>query len=249
MMFHWVIAIAASVGVAQNGRAVAITFDDLPAAGASNPDEVGALTTDVIRALNTSILTALSAHHVPATAFVNERGIAAHPDAAARRRILAQWTAAGMDLGNHTYSHADLDRVSVEEFQREIEKGEATIERLMREAGKKLAYSRFPMNHTGGTREKRDAIGGYLAGRGYQTAISTIENEDFEFERAFRAMLASRDAGAANRLRAAYLQYTASEIDYYAALHRQVFGRETAHVMVLHANRLNAEVLDHILRL
>jgi peptidoglycan/xylan/chitin deacetylase (PgdA/CDA1 family) len=252
MNLGWAVAIAGTVGLAQaapRDRAVAITIDDLPAAGAKNPDEDPALTTDVIREINTSMLAALGAHHVPATAFVNERGIAAYPDALARRRILAQWTAAGMDLGNHTYSHADVDGVSLEEFEREIERGEATVRRLMREAGKKLTYFRFPMNHTGGIAARREAIAEYLARRGYKTAASTIENEDYEFERAFRLMLATHDVSAAKKLRADYLQYTAAEIDYYAALHRQIFGRETAHVMLLHANRLNAELIGDILRM
>src|SRR6266404_6398737 len=252
MSLLWALAIVCTVEGSQaapTDRIVAITFDDLPAAGAKNPDEDAAMTTDVIRAINTSILRVLSAHHVPATAFVNERGIAEYPDASARRQVLAEWTAAGMDLGNHTYSHADLDGVPVEEFETEIEKGEASIQPLMREAGKKLVYFRFPMNHTGGVPAKREAIARFLAGRGYKAAISTIENEDYEFERAFRVMLTRGDTGKAKRLRAEYLRYTASEIEYYAALHRQVFGRETAHVMLLHANRLNAELLDDVLRL
>jgi hypothetical protein len=40
-----------------------------------------------------------------------------------------------------------------------------------------------------------------------------------------------------------------TEIDYYAVLHRQVFGREIPQVMLLHANRLNAAVLEDVLRL
>jgi hypothetical protein len=38
-----------------------------------------------------------------------------------------------------------------------------------------------------------------------------------------------------------------TEIDYYAVLHRQVFGREIPQVMLLHANRLNAAVLEDVL--
>ena len=57
------------------------------------------------------------------------------------------------------------------------------------------------------------------------------------------------DEQTAAKLRAAYLQYTAAEIDYYGALHRQLFGRPTAQVMLLHVNRLNAELLDDILRM
>ncbi len=37
------------------------------------------------------------------------------------------------------------------------------------------------------------------------------------------------------------------EIDYYAALNRQVLGYEPPEVMLLHANRLNAETINAIL--
>jgi peptidoglycan/xylan/chitin deacetylase (PgdA/CDA1 family) len=230
-------------------RKVAITFDDLPAAGSRNPDEDPSLTTAGIDALSSSILAALAAHRAPATAFVNERGVAGYPDAAARRAILARWTAAGMELGNHGYAHADFNVLSLKEFEAEVEKGEASIEALMAKAGKKLRWFRFPANHTGETAEKREAAARWLAKRGYEVAVSTIENEDYEFERAFRLMLAAGDSKGADRLRAEYLRYTAEEIDYYTGLHRRLFGRETAQVMLLHVNRLNAALTDDILRL
>ena len=236
---------SASAGV----RKVAITFDDLPAAGARNPEEDASLTTGGIQAINAAILAALRAHRVPATAFVNERGIAEYPDAAGRRAILGRWVAEGMELGNHTYSHRDFNAMSVEDFEREVEAGEASIAGLMRGAGRRLAWFRFPMNHTGDTASKREAAARYLARRGYRVATCTIENEDYEFERAFRSALAAGDAKAAEKLRAEYLRYTAAEIDYYADLHRRLFGRETAQVMLLHANRLNAALAEEILRL
>lgn len=230
-------------------HAVALTFDDLPAAGARNPERDPALTTKDIAAINASILSTLRAHHAPAIGFVNEAGVAGFPDAADRRKILEQWIVSGMDLGNHTYSHADLEQSSVEEFEREIEKGEASIRPLMSEAGRRLAFFRFPMNHAGGTQAKHERIARTLAGRGYQVATCTIENEDYEFERAFRLMLLAHDLESAARLRSAYLQYTAAEIDYYAGLHRQIFGREIPQVMLLHVNRLNGELLEQVLRL
>ena len=243
------LAIIAAAHPSEAGRSVAITFDDLPAAGAMNPDEDRALTTVDVRSINQSILATLRAHRVPATGFVNERGIAAYADAAERREILGQWIAAGMDLGNHTYSHADYNGLSIEQFRTEVERGEASIAPLLRKAGKKLSYFRFPMNHTGDTAAKREAAARYLAGRGYQIATCTIDTEDFAFERAYRVMLSKGNTGSAQALREEYLRYTAAEIDYYAGLHRQLFGRETAHVLILHVNRINAEVLDAVLRL
>jgi len=249
MVLAWATSFLAIAAAASPSRSVAITFDDLPAAGPRNPDEDRALTTADIRDINTSILTTLRAHHVPAIGFVNERGVSAYPDGTARREILEQWIAAGMELGNHTYSHADFNTLSIEQFRAEVERGEASIAPLLSRAGKKLSYFRFPMNHTGDTAAKRDAAAQYLSGRGYEIATCTIDTEDFAFERAFRAMLSKGETMAVQRLRKEYLRYTAEEIDYYADLHRQLFGRETAHVLILHVNRINAELLDAVLKM
>ena len=240
---------ALAMVLALSSPMVALTFDDLPAAGAANPDRDPALTTGDIRAINAAILATLRAHHAPAIGFVNEAGVSGFPDAAARRAVLEQWIAAGMDLGNHTFAHADFNGESVEEFERDVEKGEGSIRPLMAAAGKKLDWFRFPMNHTGDTAAKHDAAARFLAGRGYRLATCTIENEDYEFGRAFRQALLRNDADTEAKLRAEYLRYTAAEIDDYAALHQQVFGRAVPQVMLLHANRLNAQVLEQVLRL
>jgi hypothetical protein len=62
-------------------------------------------------------------------------------------------------------------------------------------------------------------------------------------------MLAKNDGVNAARLRAEYLAYTSTEIDYYAALNTQVFGYEPPQVMLLHDNRLNGDVIEQVLRL
>ena len=62
-------------------------------------------------------------------------------------------------------------------------------------------------------------------------------------------MLAKHDRKAVQRLRSAYLDYTAREIEYYTRLHRQIFGHEIPHVMLLHASRLNADTIESILKL
>jgi hypothetical protein len=50
-------------------------------------------------------------------------------------------------------------------------------------------------------------------------------------------------------VRAAYLAYTAAEIDWYTALDKQVFGYEPPHVMLLHDNPLNADTVEEVLAL
>ena len=164
-------------------------------------------------------------------------------------RILKEWTSQGFDLGNHTYSHPDINDLSPEQIEQEIVRGESTLGPLMKEAGKKLAFFRFPMNHTGDTKVKHDAIAAFLSQRGYRLATCTIDNSDYLFNDAYVRILAKNDDVSAQKLRHEYLAYTSAEIDYYAALNKQVFGYEPPQVMLLHDNRLNADVIEQVLKL
>jgi len=47
---------------------------------------------------------------------------------------------------------------------------ETTIGPFMKRQGKGSFSFRFPMNHTGDTREKHDALAAFLAERGYRLA-------------------------------------------------------------------------------
>jgi len=221
-------------------RSVALTFDDLPLAGGGGAADA--------QEVNRAILAALARHHAPAIAFVNEQRVRQIGEAEGKA-ILRDWLESGQDLGNHTFSHRDLDDLTIDEFRAEVIEGEASIVPILRERGRKLRYLRFPFNHSGDTQEKRDAVAAFLAGRGYAVATCTIDNEDWEFARAYYVMRTAPDPESAKKLRTAYLAYTAAEIDYYTGLHKKVLGREIPHVMLLHANRLNADVLDDVLRI
>jgi len=137
----------------------------------------------------------------------------------------------------------------VEQFEQEIVKGEASFSAALAKTGKRPQYFRFPKNNTGETREKHDAMAKFLASRGYRMAPCTIDNEDYVFDGTYRKILADKDDVAARKLRSDYLAYTATEIDYYSSVHKQIFGHEIPHVMLLHANRLNADVIDAVLKL
>ena len=160
-----------------------------------------------------------------------------------------EWISQGFDLGNHTYSHPDINDLSPEEMEVEIARGESGFGQLMREVGKKPEFFRFPMNHTGDTKAKHDVIATFLSQRGYQLATCTIDNSDYLFNDAYVRILATHDDRAAQNLRLEYLAYTSVEIDYYAGLNKQVFGYEPPQVMLVHDNRLNADLIEQVLAL
>lgn len=229
-------------------RTVAITVDDLPyALGNSsrliNPD-------DAKRAalVNDKILNAFVRHHVPATGFVVQQTVE-EIGTKSGTEILREWTRRGFDLGNHLYSHPDINTLSVEQTKNEIVRGESAISPLMKQVGKKPEFLRFPYNHTGNTKEKHNAIAAFIGKRGYRTAPCTIENSDYEFNRAYFLMLSRNDDAAAERLRSDYLAYTSAAVDYYSQLNRQVLGYEPPHIMLLHDSELNADVIDSLIAL
>ena len=234
-----IIILLCNVAGAQT-RSVAITIDDLPVAGKANRFEV--------EVLNSALLKALEKHRAPATVFVNEHGIedlGLEPGA----RLLRGWVDKGHDLGNHTYSHADLNKLTIAEFKKEVIRGEATIGNVLKAKRQPVKFFRFPFNHLGDTVEKRNGAVALLAKRGYKIATCTIDNSDYEFARTYQALLTKNEVALAAKLQKEYLAFTAAEIDYYSDLHQKVLGRQTPHVMLLHANKLNAETLDAILTL
>jgi peptidoglycan/xylan/chitin deacetylase (PgdA/CDA1 family) len=241
------LSLCSSLDLLAQGRTVAITVDDLPYADGTNA-ELNIADVSAAEMINRELLAAFQKRHVPVTGFVIQKRVESLGSTSGVR-ILKHWIDGGFDLGNHTYSHADINNLSPEEIEREIVQGETAVAPLMKEVGKEIVFFRFPMNHTGDTKLKHDNVATYLAQRGYRLATCTIDTSDFLFNNAYIRMLAIHDDAAAQKLRLEYLAYTKAEVDYYAALNRQVLGYEPPQVMMLHDNRLNGAVIDKILRL
>jgi peptidoglycan/xylan/chitin deacetylase (PgdA/CDA1 family) len=225
---------------------VAVTFDDLPIAETDIPT-TGRIDPIEAKSINRAILDSLRRHKVPATGFVIEKRV--EDIGGPGREILGQWAESGNELGNHTYSHSDFNQLTIEQMEQEIVSGERSLSEILRKVGRTPRYFRFPMNHTGDTAAKHDALAAFLTQRGYKVAVCTIDNEDYVFDRAYLLALARKDNSSAERLRSEYLSYTGTEIDYYSGLNKQVFGYEPPHVMLLHVNRLNADTIDSVLSL
>lgn len=225
-------------------RSVAITFDDLPFAHADDPNPA---LREQARKTDATIRRALARHAVPATGFVNEAKV--RSIGVAGTDILQAWTVGDLNLGNHGFSHADSNTLTLDQIEQEIVTGEATIRPMAQKAGRQLQFFRFPYNHVGETEARRLAIEQMLAARGYKLAASTIDTSDYLFDQAYERAIAAHDRAMQKRIKAAYIDYSRIEITYYASLNRQALGYEPPEVMLLHANRLNAAVAEPLLSL
>jgi peptidoglycan/xylan/chitin deacetylase (PgdA/CDA1 family) len=139
------VALSLSFGATRSGPpppSVALTFDDLPAAQTKDPVEAGLITRNILGVLNR--------HHAPAIGFV----IGKRVEGIGKTRgteLLRAWVQHGFDLGNHTYSHPDLDSISPDQFAQEVVSNEAFFVPLLPRAKRSPLYLRFPYNHTGDT--------------------------------------------------------------------------------------------------
>jgi len=223
-------------------RTMAITIDDLPYVS-------GGLSNELVKAqrATTEILRVLRKHNAPAVGFVNEGHLTVNGEVRARTELLRQWVKAGMVLGNHTYSHPDFNRLSIEQFEDEIVKGEPVTRQLMRSRQPYQLYFRHPMTHTGDTQAKKEAIEAFLRARGYKVTPHTIENSDFIFNVGYVRALAHKDEALAKRIRETYLDFTIAATEFAERVSPQIFGREIPQTLLLHANDLNADYLDELL--
>jgi len=236
-----------ATAIAQS-RTVAITVDDLPFVTGDESRSVSPTDANSATQSNQRLLAAFARHHVPVTGFVIQKRVESL-GLSAGTGILREWVTQGFDLGNHSYEHPNFNDLTVAEFEDQVARGETVIKPLMESQHRKLQFFRFPYNHTGDTQEKHDALAAFLTQRGYALAPCTIENEDWVFtERLFRMQVYGKEADA-SRLRQAYLDFTAAEIDYFAALNKQIFGYEPPEILLIHDNPLNAEMIDRVLEL
>ena len=219
---------------------MAITFDDLPKAS-------GMEDLDGARRTTESILRVLKAHKAPAVAFVNEGKLYSGPTMVPERAALLQsWVDAGVVLGNHTYSHIDLNTVPIEKYQDDVVRGERTYTRLMRGVARERWF-RHPYTHTGPTQEVKAALDKFLAGRGYKVAPFTIENSDWVFSSAYANARKAGDEALAAKVRDAYLTHADAMLDWFEALAREDFAREIPQILLIHSNDLHSDALDALM--
>jgi peptidoglycan/xylan/chitin deacetylase (PgdA/CDA1 family) len=215
---------------------VALTFDDLPAHGAMPPGRTRSqMTKEIVAALRDAGATAFG--------FLNAKTI----DGADTEDVLRVWREAGLPLGNHAFSHMDLHKNTADAFEQDVIANEEALQRLM--PREDWRWFRFPYLNTGETLEKRRRIEAFLAGRGYRVAEVTISFNDWAYHDPYARCLARGDRKSVEWLKATYLDEARRSIDEARAESRELFGREIAHVMLLHLGDLNAVMTRPLLEL
>lgn len=226
------VAVSASHG---QQREVAFTIDDLPVV--SNT----ARSDSELLSITNRLVTKIVDLEIPAFGFViagNVQRQGAHH--------LDVWLDAGLQLGNHTYTHPDANRVGADTFTSDIMQADEFIRPILEQRNQRLEYFRFPMLRRGNNVELKTAISRFIEDNNYRSAPVSIDNQDWVFNRAYDRAFAAGDTELMEKIGVAYIDYLDTIFEFFEKKSVEVLSYEPKQILLLHANALNTEYLDEM---
>jgi peptidoglycan/xylan/chitin deacetylase (PgdA/CDA1 family) len=221
-------------------RTIAVTIDDLPVVSTRR---------DIAnrRAITRKLLGHVRKAKVPAVGFVNENKL--YTDSRrdeAQVELLRMWIDAGLELGNHTYSHRSLNAIPLNDYQADVLKGEAVTRELLARKKRQLRYFRHPFLQTGRNLEIKAQFDAFLRTHGYTIAPISFDNADYIFSRAYDNAFDKKDPDLMKRVGEAYVPYMEAKLDYWERQSKKLFGREISQTLLIHANFINSDYFDDL---
>ena len=220
---------------------VCFSIDDLPVVS------YGITDTAYLKNLTEKLVLSLKNNNIQAIGFVNGTKLFTNKSVDKFQvELLKIWLSNGLDLGNHTFSHPDYNNVSLNEFSRDIVKGENVLKEIIESRNKSLRYFRHPFLHTGNSKAKSDSLYNFLYTHGYVTAPVTIDNDDYLFAVAYKRAKSNTDLQLAARIGHDYVNYMEAKVKYYEKQANALFGRDINQILLIHASLLNADYVDSL---
>ncbi len=164
--------------------------------------------------------------------------------------ILKEWLIAGYPLGNHTYSHPNLNTVPTPSFLADIAKQDQLLQTLSSFSPliEKRHMFRYPFLDEGNTLEKRNAVRSYLATNGYRIAEVTIDYDDWEWTNAYEHCVAKHDDKTIKWLKDHVEESADRHLRSSTANAKLLFNRDITQILLIHVALFNTVTLDKILK-
>jgi peptidoglycan-N-acetylglucosamine deacetylase len=213
-------------------KELAVTIDDLPFHyGRYLPDSVESVKFH-------DILKTLKRHKVQIIGFVVGSRIKAY-----NRSYLDDLVADGHIIGNHTYTHPDLNSTTVSWYEDDISKGAKAIESWVNEP----RYFRYPYLHQGPTAGKYYDIAKFLAANSFINVPVSIDNDDWWYDKNYCDALKAGKKAEADSIGHIYFLHIQNKTNYFDSLAHSQLHRDIKHILLLHMTELNAVYLDSLL--
>lgn len=228
------------INLSAQEKEIAVTIDDLPLNG---PQFEAAR----LKTMTDKFLKGIKKHQIPAVGFVNESLLYQPNETDERIAILKSWTDAGVELGNHTFSHLGFRNATLADYQDDFIRGETVSKMLMKE--RKIRYFRHPFLQMGATLETEKAFQDFIGKRGYKIAPVTIDTMDWMFLAAYSKARKESDKALMKQVSEEYLKYVDIRFDHSEKISKKLFGRSIRHILLMHANELNADNFDALIKI
>jgi len=222
-------------------KEIAVTIDDLPLNGPR-------IEIKRLQAMTGKQLAGISNHQIPVVGFVNESLLYVPGEIDARVALLKAWADAGVELGNHTFSHLGFKDAPLADYEDDFIRGDALTRMLMKQKGQTVRYFRHPYLQMGKTAELEKTFESFIAERGYRIAPVTIDTMDWMFLAAYAAARTQGGAEMIRRVSEEYLKYVGLKFDFCEREAVELFGHPIKHILLLHANELNADNFDGLIK-
>lgn len=224
------VVLGLSIGVSR-AQTLAITFDD----GFDTKDNEAQASSD-----NASMLHTLNHHRIRAMLFPS--GLVA--DHARNLVLIRSWGEAGHLIGNHTYSHSSLSKSDTAQYVADVQHAHELLHKLPGWCPR----LRFPYLDEGQNSAQHSQTIQWLAEHQYGVAPVTISLPDWEYAQRYLDTLKSGSDAEAASFRQNYIEQVGKQALAQAARWQEQLQRNPTHVLLLHANHLNATVLPELLQ-
>ena len=227
-----------AIALSASAQELAITFDDLPAHG---PLPAGETRLQIAQ----SILDTIKREHLPPIyGMVNGVHLTEDPSTGA---VLKAWVAAGNPLGNHTWAHVNLNTMTPDAFEQDIEKNEPILKQYA--ANDDWHWLRYPFLAEGNTPEKALAVRSWLAAHGYKVAEVNMSFGDYLWNEPYARCVAKHDDAAIKQLHDSYLAAADQSIAASRQLAKEVYGRDIPYVLLMHIGAFDAHMFPELVAL
>lgn len=234
---HLIVFLAAFTFSSQ-AQQIAFTWDDLPAHSAlpqgETRVEIGHKLIDAMKA----------AHMPPVYGFVNAVALEREPASAP---MLKDWRDAGFLLGNHTWSHMNLNTSSLADWEADLLKDEPALKQYAE--GSNWHWLRFPFLAEGDTPEKHADARKFLADHGYKIAAVTMSFGDYMWNEPYARCVTKNDNAAIAQLESTYLDAASNDADFRRAMSRSLFGHDIPYVLLMHVGAFDARMLPKLIKI
>ncbi|HEX8414073.1 MAG TPA: polysaccharide deacetylase family protein [Sphingomicrobium sp.] len=215
---------------------MAITIDDLPVHG---PLPRGMTPLQV----NQQMIGALQEAQVPGVSvYINGKSTITHPGS---ELAIAAWRDAGIQIANHTWSHLNLNDVSLDFYRDEIVRNEPLLQKYA--GGKDWKWFRFPFLAEGDDPTTRAAIRKFLAEHDYRIAGVSMDFSDWRFTAAYTRCKDANNASAIREMERLYMNSVRAGVDYSRAAARELYGREIPQVLLMHVGAFSAHMMPRVI--